>query len=126
MSEDKKWNLFQEFGKRFIGHARDYSINSSLWYVDGHEKFPERQLQVFADMTEEQREAVRRLVYITVDTALHNLLYLFEDGEISKIRLEKDGVVIDDIREVELGALQGYIFIWGEEFSKHPPSHDNE
>jgi len=115
-------NHGDEFGKLFIELVRDTAImfsnvtirnaivgnGSSLVYKS-----------LIENLTEQDVELLQRLAIDIVDTTLHQLLLFFEGRDEFKIMLQSpDGLT--NLKEFLLGDLQGYIFIWGEKYSKYP------
>lgn len=69
-------------------------------------------------MSPAQIEMVKEMATRWIDGTLHDLLFLLENADWVHLRLEDAGVELEDIRQVERGDLQGYIFIWAEKYSK--------
>ena len=69
-------------------------------------------------MSTAQIEMTKQLIAEAVDGTLHDLLYLLEDADWIKLRLESDGTLIEDVRRVAGADIQAYIFIWAERYSK--------
>ena len=114
--------LLEQFAEEFIETGRDYSIDIALSIVDGRSKLDDHKqiIEVFAHLDEHQKEMLRRFVYIVVDSVIHNVLLMFEDSEVSTVRLCSEDQTIDDMRKIVAGALQGYTFAWAERFSQRP------
>lgn len=114
--------LLEEFAQALIEEARDGSIRQALHIVNSTIKSPGYSdlTSVFAALSDTQREAVKELVYTTVDYVLHNALYTLEYSNIARLRLQQGEEVVEDIRKVLAGDLQGYLFYWVPKYSKEP------
>jgi hypothetical protein len=78
---------------------------------------------ILQSLTEDQRNILAELGRFYIDGVLHDLLLLLETTEWIKVRLEMDEEIVEDIRRVAKGDLQGCIFIWAEKYSKERLSH---
>lgn len=119
--------LLEEFAQALIDKARDSAITETMWIIDGTKNskrtYPEI-VTALSTLSDEQREAVKELIYTTVDSVLHNVLYTLEYSNIATLRLQQGEEVVEDIRKVLAGDLQGYLFYWVPKYSKQPWSID--
>ena len=114
--------LVEEFGQKLIEASRDNAIGASIRILDSRTQIPLYRDMALAlsTLNSTQREAVRELIYNTVDGTLHDVLLFFEGSDHAVIRLESEDEVIDDIRKHLAGDFQGYAFMWAAKYSKQP------
>ena len=114
--------LSEEFGQRLIEAARDTPIRASINILDSTTRIPLYRDMALAlsTLNSIQQEAVKELIYMTVDSTLHETLLFFEGSDHVIICLQSEDEVIDDIRKLLDGDFQGYAFIWAAKYSQQP------
>lgn len=115
---------FDKFGQLLMKDVRDHGIEKWDKILNGEMKGSiAKQIQMMtSSFSEEQIEILHKLVPFVIDGIMHDLLYLFEESDWIKISLQTQDETVSDIRDETGGDLQGYAFIWAEEFSKYPKS----
>lgn len=81
--------------------------------------------EMFAELEEDRRELLELMVSRIVDTTLHHLLWTLEQVPWVHLGIDSEKNSIPDIRDIELGDLQGYLYDWIPRFSKErytPPA----
>ncbi len=115
---ETKEELFERFGKLFIERVRDWQMGYIDAFVEQRGPLAAKYKAVLDTMSPEQKEILRSFATLSVDSALHDLLFVLEDADWIHLRLESGDTVLEDIRRATSGDLQGYLFIWGEKYSK--------
>lgn len=113
-----KQDLFEKFGKQLMEEVRDRQIHFAEMFLDRKAPLSDKYKDELDGMSPEQIELMKKLVVLLVDGTLHDFFYLLEDSTWIRLRLESEDVEIEDIRQVTSGALQGYVSIWAEKYSK--------
>jgi hypothetical protein len=115
---------FDKFGKQLMNDIRDHGIDKWDKILSGKMKgnSAKQILSMVSSFSDDQIETINKLVPFVIDGIMHDLLYLFEESDWIKISLQTQNETVTDIRDETGGDLQGYAFIWAEEFSKYPNS----
>ncbi len=79
-----------KFGKFIIENLRDKAIEQHLLMQQGHWKSPRVQKlqKAIAQLSKEQKEVLLEAVVDVIDTALHDLLFAFQDAHDRKLGIE--------------------------------------
>jgi len=113
-------------GKLITERVRDDTIDKSNDVIDGVLKSQQAQLiyEKLKHLSTNDKEAVKELIRLTVDSAIHNTLWLVEESP------DVDLTVFFNDTEVHLSeesdGLSGELYSedgWIERFSKHPPTY---
>jgi hypothetical protein len=117
--------LFENFGKLLMERVRVQAISGWDMDINGLTKDARgKQIKSFVDsLSQEQKDVLRHLGPRLVDGLLHDLLFMLEEYDWIHLSLESEHELIRDIRDVAAGELQGYAFIWAEEYSKERLSY---
>ncbi len=109
-------------GEFLMTHLRDSALDQFEGVANGHWKAPglKRLQSEVAEMTDAQRDVLRRCVVNAVDTGIHDFLFkIQEEADFEgRVRLAVDGKAAEEISD----GLHGEIFTkdgWGARFSKH-------
>ncbi len=108
------------FGKCIID-VRDKSVTELHSVFTGVAKAPS--LQIFVDymknISEREKSIVSKFLLDTIDTVLHNMLFMFHEheNEFQLVTKDEDGkdIILTQISD----GLQGDLFRWIEEYSKY-------
>jgi hypothetical protein len=109
--------LFERFGKQLIEWVRDKEIHYADMFLDQEMSSAAKYKAELDGLSPAQRKMLKKMVVRWIDGTIHDVLYLLEDADWIKLRLESDDVVLEDIRRAAAGALQGYVDIWAEKYS---------
>jgi hypothetical protein len=112
-----KEELFEKFGKQLIEWVRDNQIDFMDALLEQKAPLSDKYKDVLDTLSPAQIEMIKEIVMLSVDGTLHDFLYMLEDADWIKLRLENSDIVLEDIRQAARGDLQGYIFIWAEKYS---------
>ena len=109
---EKNMNNLNDFGKILITETRDRAIKNMEKRIDGTMKGITAKLvqEKIVNFTEEQKEILKYLVTLTVDTTLDSFLWMVEEQE--KIKIMYDNTNIKEISDGlsgELYAENGWI-----------------
>src|SRR6188474_3045930 len=96
---DYKERLFERFGKQLIEAVRDKQIHHIDAFLDQNPHVSVRYKEEIDTLTPEQLEMIKEMAVRWVDGTLHDLLYLLENSDWIKLRLESDEGVLEDIRQ---------------------------
>jgi hypothetical protein len=115
---------FDKFGKLLMSDVRDHGIDHWDKILSGEMKgnLAKQIHSMVSSFSDDQIETIHNLIPFVIDGIMHDLLYLFEESDWIKISLQTQDETVSDIRDETGGDLQGYAFIWAEEFSKYPKS----
>jgi hypothetical protein len=107
------------FGEFLMRYIRDPAIHDADSIITGQAKgLTAQQFKGgFDALTAEQRELLQRLVPVIVDGTLHHLLWCLEQVEWVKVRVETEGGVVDNLKDVSDG-LEGEAYDWIPRFSE--------
>ena len=109
--------LFEKFGQRLIEWVRDNQIHFADAFLDQTAPFSDPYKNELNGLTPAQIEMLKKMVVHWIDGTIHDFLYVLEDANWIHVRLEGEGIVLEDLRRAARGDLQGYIFIWAEKYS---------
>ncbi len=117
-------NKLSTFGSLFIKSVRDNTIFVVEGIISGHMKSPidKEMHEHIKGMSSKEIEFLRDVAYRTLDLALHNMLFMFEDNQNWKITNEEEGIF--NINELSDG-LSGELYTsdgWISQYSEYPPS----
>jgi len=126
MTESEALN---DFGKILISDVRDPAIDTFLRIANKQARAPaeidlQKMLEVFDD---KQMEAVRKIVFCSIDDMLHNFLWMIEQHE-ENIELNyngDDGQKMSNLRDISDG-LSGELYSedgWIARFSEYEESY---
>jgi hypothetical protein len=118
-----KDELFEAFGKQLIERVRDNQIHYIEMFLEQQAPLSKKYKNELDAMSPEQIEMIKAFAAQWVDGVIHDFLFLLEDGKLDdsklvKLRIESEDTVLEDIRRASRGDMQGYIFIWAEQYSK--------
>jgi hypothetical protein len=110
----------EKFGQLLIQMVRDNVIRQWDRLLDRKTIIPrfKKFEPVLEALNEQQVEMLRELGPYYIDNTLHDFLFMLEGSKWIKLRLETDEQIVEDIRTLTQGDLQGYIFIWAEKYSE--------
>ena len=108
--------LFEKFGKQFIERVRDRQIQYADMFLDQKAPLANKYKDELNGISPAQMEMLKKMVVRWIDGTLHDLLFLLEDADWIHLRLEGEGVELEDIRRAASGDLQGYVDIWAEKY----------
>lgn len=110
------------FGKNLVEQVRDESIEKSENVLDGSIKSDaaQRLANKLKHLSKEDRAALSELILLTVDSTLHNLLWLFEESPNLDIVVHDDDMkFLTEESDGLSGELHGEDG-WIEKYGKYP------
>ena len=119
-----KKEALDRFGRALMERVRDRAIRDSEMIVEGRTTAARARdvQQSLGVLSEEQREALHKVIAVCVDVALHHMLWTLDQEEWLEVAVHTDNGMVPSIRDVSDGLI-GEKFDWIERFSTRPSSY---
>ncbi|HVU10279.1 MAG TPA: hypothetical protein VHD90_03335 [Phototrophicaceae bacterium] len=115
---DSREKLFERFGEHLMHMVRDKEIHYAEAFLDQKAPAAYGYKEYLDTLSPAQIEFLKKFAVNCINGTIHDFLYMLEDADWIHVRLENADTVLEDIRRVASGDLQGYTFIWAERYSK--------